>query len=498
MPAIKAVPSKQYVSGGVLLTGGHQIGPRVLPESVDEVERQLGGRVYDRMITDPDVSAGLEILVLSALAEGLQFSPNIKDDKAPGHEESVKWAAFVSRAFGRIKNFRAKFQTVIYEGLSHGNKVGEWLLEYPAEGEDKGKLTLCDMKPKPREVVGFVMNEFSDLLGLTAIRPGQTYSTFQGSTVRPEDILPTEKFLIFTPVPRNNDPRGVSYIRAAYEAWWLKQQTFPEFLRFLLQCAIESLLGFLPPDAEDVEVVNQETGETETDDEGKPKTITAAQDMLANLIAIRNAQAAVFEDGASVQQVEVHSDGEVFHKAFQFYGKQITLAILKQELATRDAAHQTKGSTGNQQTILDLVVVSLKGIICDTLRGGIVHTLVRLNGGDAAAAAYLPEVTAGSERRDWATDAAALVALGPSLTDSQWIQGTTELGFNPPEENEVLPLREKAAAPALGAQPDDQQQNDQQGDPAQQNQKPAPPRGMKRTPGGALTREKKKDVKNAD
>jgi hypothetical protein len=502
MRGIKAQPTQQYVSGGTLLTGG-QLGPRVLPEAIDTVERQLGHRVYDRMVTDPDVHAGLEVLVLSALAEGLQFTPNIKDDQVDGHEESVKWADFVTRAFNRIPHFRAKLQTVVTEGLSHGNKVAEWVLEYPAQGEDQGKLTLCDVKPKPREVVGFVLNEFSDLLGLTVVRPGQTWTTFQGSVINDlSQVLPTEKFLIFTPIPRNNDPRGVSYIRAAYEAWWLKQQTFPEFLRFLLQCAIESLLGFLPPDAEDVEVVDQETGLPELDAQGKPKTMPAAQDMLANLVSLRNAQAAVFSDGSKVQQVEVHSDGEVFHKAFQFYGRQITLAILKQELATRDAAHQTKGSTGNQQTILDLVVVSLKGIICDTLRTGIVRTLVRLNGGDAAAEAYLPEVSAGSERRDWATDASALVALGPSLTDSQWIQGTTELGFKTPEENEVLPVRVKGAVPAADplanpTQPDGGGPPDQGQPPSANPVKPAP-RGMKRTPGGALTRDRKKEGANAD
>jgi hypothetical protein len=453
MPGAQVKATTEAVSGGTLLLG-HGTGPRTLPSTIDDVEREVGHRVYDRMVTDPDVSAGLDFLCLACWSDGLTATPAIDDDSNPQHAHAKELADFINSNMARVPNIIQKLKQCTRESLSHGNKVAEKLFEYPERGPLAGKLCLKDFKPKPREVIGFVVDEFMNTLGLVAIRPGQALGTL--TVVRPEDILPLEKFYLLTPLPKDGNPQGEVYIRAAYYSWWLKLETYPELLRAILQFALASLMGFLPADAEDVEIKNPETGQPILDPiTQKPITLPAAQDMLNALVSIRNAQAAVFDHDAKVQQIESKSTGRIFFDALTYYGKQITLAILKQELATRDAEHQTKGSTGEQQGILHLVIQWLKFVNGESVRHFIWKDLIRWNYGDEDAEELLPLANMGDyNRKDWSAEAEAVARLAPILADSQLLQLLNEIGIDSPEEGETLPARGVKAAPAPGGNPD--------------------------------------------
>ena len=447
-PAIKADPTIEYVSGGQLIATTAGANIRLLPPLVDEIEHRLGDKIWDRMANDPDVHAAVSFLILAALAEIADKVPAIAavDEKDPRFEVAREVADFCERMTSRVPKVKQKLYALMEEGMTHGNKLAEHIGEYPETGVDAGRLTLKDIKIKSRKVYGFVVDDKLNEVGIAYTKPG-FYSNSSPYFVSIDQILPRNKFVVFTPIPMNEDPRGRPYIRPAYEDWWMKKETRPEHLRFLLQYAVASLLCFLPPNPKDVEVINKDTGAVEVDPETqRPRTIPAALDMLNTAVNIRNAQAAVFQNGAWVEPLEVKGNGEAFHSSFSYYGKQITLAILKQELATRDAEHQTKGSTGNQRTVVDLVVVWLKGGIADVIRYDLWKPYVVENWGDEIADELLPYPNLGDiERRDWAQDSGAAAKLAPNLTDSQWLQVLGWLGINPPEEGELLPTRQKAS-----------------------------------------------------
>jgi hypothetical protein len=223
------------------------------------------------------------------------------------------------------------------------------------------------------------------------------------------------------------------------------------------------------------------------DENGNTVTLTHEEAMSLALQRFENGTYLVIPSDADVDVIEVSGKGEQFEKGINIGGKQITIAILKQELATRDAAHQTKGSTGNQMSLLDVQVYRLKCALIEAFISDVLKPQVRVNFGDDYLA-YMPKVSLGdSERKDWATDAEAFVSLVSAtrideeghevavLTYSQ-VQTIAEvLGIPPPNEDELKEMRarkEQLKDDKNNKQPENPQQK-QQGDQARQEKQAA-------------------------
>ena len=479
----KVQPGAEYVSGSPY--GIQQ--PRALPnvEDLDIKNGKLSHEVIDMMLTDPDVYAGLLLLALMALNEKLLITPAItevvtvdtvpadnnpastnkntdpaptqqKDDqptdnsKPTGNTEPMPDAAtdpariarakeiadFCQRQYDRVPKIASIIFEMVFEGMAHGNKVAEIVYDVAARGLDAERWVLDKLKTKPRETVAFVIDAYGNEIGLLGAAPGQA-SVVQTTVANADEIIEREKFAVFTYRPKNGDPRGNTALAAALNGWELKRRTFPEYLLFLMVSAIPGILATLPAGADEMAVYEDDGITPKRDSNGEPITVSAHQFLLNMLSQMRNHQVGVAPDGTEFTVLEVANEGEAFIKGLNKFGSEITMAILCQQLATRDSQHQTKGATGEQARVIDYIVWWIRDTAADMVRYDIFKTLVRYNFGDEDAEELLPKCTYGNtEARDFATDASAISSLASALTDSQLQHLLNQIGVPAPTEAE--------------------------------------------------------------
>lgn len=346
-------------------------------------------------------------------------------------------ADFCQRQYDRVPKIASIIFQMIFEGLAHGNKVSEQVLEVALRGEDAGRWCLKALKPKPREAVAFVVDAFMNELGMLGAAPGQATVVQTTMVANSDDIIPREKFCVFTYRPTDGDPRGNTALRAALNGWDMKRRTFPEYLLFLMVSAIPGILATVAPDSDEVTIYEDDGFTPKRDENGEPITLQAHQFLLNMLAKMRNHQVGVAPEGTEFTLLEANSEGEVFTKALDKFGSEITMAILFQQLATRDSSHQTKGATGSQARIIDYIVWFIRDTAADMVRYDLFKPMVRYNFGDEDADELLPKTSYGdTEARDWSQDSNAVAQLAPHLTESQLDHVLTQLGIPLPTDAE--------------------------------------------------------------
>lgn len=441
--------AKEFVAGGSIFSNG---GTRTLPQANDDISRELGGNVYECMLRDPDVAACVMLLVNSVLADGIQINSAVgeKDERFDLANEVTDLCRL---SLGKLQSFRSTLENMLKDALGFGNKVAEQTYVLTSVGE-KRRLVLKYLKPKPRRTTAFVVDEFMNVLGLTYVKGGVAGGlNLSLDGVR---LLPREKFAVLTLRSEDGDPRGSSSLRPAFNAYNLKTLTYPEYLRFLIQYALASLVATTGPNAQD-EAQRDESGSVVMDPlTGHPVMISPTAALAANLERFRNGTYLIVPHGTTITPLEVPGEGDAFLKAFTLFGEEITRAILYQTLATREGEHGTRAESQQKMTVLDMLVWWLKGRVAEMIHEDILKPKVRYNFGDTIADELTPVVSLGdSERRDWANDAGAVRKLADVVTDSQWRSLTRQVGIPDPEPGEVLPVRTRAVNTD---QPSDQQQ----------------------------------------
>jgi hypothetical protein len=520
-PNRKIAPGSEYVTGNPYFTDQ----PRALPPIADTGRRgdTLTVEQIEQMLHDPDVYAGLMLLCLMALNEKLLITPVVKqptsepqpaalvpapdptqqpnptdgapapvqdqpkDNVPPAAEQSAQADTpdaarakraqeitdFCQRQVDRVPKFAAKVFAMCFEGLAFGNKVSEQIIEISQRGLDASRWVLKDLKPKPREALAFVIDAFNNELGFIGARPGEGFSVPYNTLVDTSQIIPREKFAVFTYRPKDGNPLGQTALDAARNGWELKQRGWPEYLLFMMVCAIPGILATVKDDADEMTVYEDDGITPKLDHTGEVVKVSAHQFLLNMLGKMRNHQIGVAPEGTDVHLLQANGEGDVFGKFFTLIKKEIGMAILLQELATRDAEHQTKGATTSQFGVIDLLVWWIRDTLADMVRYDIFKPLVRYNFGDADADELLPLCSYGdTEARAWATDATAAAALAEKLTESQWDYVTAQLGIPPPTEAERAFRRQAAALMQQMQQRGAQQQNGKPGDETGKNDKP--------------------------
>lgn len=429
-------------------------GPRRLPQATEDVTGTPGPTVYEQMSCDSEVAAALLLLVYFILADGVQCAPAVgeKDDR---YELAVEINQHIERTMCNLQRpLKETLEMIVKESMTHGNKVAEKVYTIPTTGLDAYKLVLSQIKVKPKASTAFVVDEFMNLLGVVPARTGYVPVISDKSKV-----ISPEKFVIATYRMKDEDPRGNSLFRPAVKAWNLKQLGWPEFLTYALRCAVPGMVLILSDKAKD---------KYSTDSAGNQTTLTAIDEALQALAEFKNSTGMVVENGSDVKPLEVKGEGEFWDRFFKIVNKEITKAILLQELATSDAAHQTKSSTTSQMGIVELLVWAGKTWVAEIVYSQIYKPQVAYNYGEDVAAELTPKAMLGDyDRKSWDKDSDAVVGLctatvidengntKPLLTYSQ-IQGLLgQIGIAPPSEDEVDAMRAKANQPP-------QQQNNQQ------------------------------------
>jgi phage gp29-like protein len=290
------------------------------------------------------------------------------------------------------------------------------------------------------------------------------------------NVIPLEKFIVATFRMQDEDPRGQSLFRSIVKPWHIKQLTWPEFLAYLMRWAMPSLAAILSEDAVDESITDADGNPLTDPSTGQAITKSAAQVVLGALLDFRNSSGLVLPHGTELVPIEATGEGQVFDTAFSVLNKQIRKGILLQELATADAEHQTKSSTGEQMNVVELLVWSIKMWVAeDLVRRQICYPQVEYNFGEADARDLTPKASLGDyDRKDWADDSKAVVALISAtvldengnrvnaLTPSQIQSLLTQIGIQPPTEEEIAAIRAKSDERQKQQQQNQPPGNDQQ------------------------------------
>lgn len=386
---------KEYLSGGSvrtlspLLTNAIQ----VLSRFQDDLNREFSDRAYDDMLKDPAVAASVDILKSLILSEPLRVVPRVQDKKATDYEASKKVSDFVEK---NLRKMARSPQVVLWEALdaiAYGSSLVEIVFEDAVE-EGAPVLRLKDLKTRSRSNYGLIVDRYFNVLGAVPTEMGyQASGVYTGSTQPDKDkVIPREKFLLVALVTKNSDPRGVSLIRPAWNAYYLKTQVWPAYLKFLVQFASPSIVGYTPEGAEDVEVLD-DSGTPAYNADGTIQTISAEEDMLTTLLGFQNGTVAVLKGGSKLDLIKSEGQGEAFSAAVDLFDRQIAMAILKTHRTLLEAKHSSKADSESAADITDVFVASLREVLASAFTRDVVRVLVEVNFGPEVADLYAPEVT---------------------------------------------------------------------------------------------------------
>ncbi len=192
---------------------------------------------YPVMIREPAVKAALLTKVLAVAALDVQVHP--LDAKNPEHQRQ---ADFVAHAFARVKGKSRRLARItalpaLINGWSLSEKV--WAVEDLC-GQWEGKWIWKAWKSKDTRGLDLGTDPFRNITGIKAraFNAGRLYD--------PED------FVIYSYLDMYENPSGMSDLRAAYRAYWIKNTVWQLRGLHLDKYTSPFLMGTYPAGAHDI------------------------------------------------------------------------------------------------------------------------------------------------------------------------------------------------------------------------------------------------------
>jgi hypothetical protein len=418
--------SKEYVVGGGLhWYGAYRDALTALPLPIDELTAELGDDIYERMLRDPSCGAPVNVLRTAILEDGLQLRPAVDDRDADGYDQAKELLALCERQLGDLAT---SIDDVLWDmllAIGLGNRVAEQVRGYDSTYSGKTEMVLQRLNVKPRRNLAFVADPFGNTIGFLGQEVGAPL--LRGALLTADQVaqvLPRDKFAVFSFRPRDNDPRGETVLRPAYNAWWSKMQIWGDYLRYLVQFASPSIDGMVAENAADEEIL---------DGNGLPtgQVRTAEEAFLAKLLAFRNGTAIARPFGSELNMLTSTGEGQAFLNAFELFDKQAAKAILYQTLATEEASAGTRAQGSIHETILETIVRQAKRSVCRMAYRDLLCQIVVANAG-ADKRSLTPRATLGDAESQ---NLPALWAAAAQLQRAGYFDGSQL-----PEVDELLNL----------------------------------------------------------
>lgn len=398
-------PRLQYITGGKS-RGGE--GPLALPESIDDLTRTFGFSAYDALMAIPAVASSINTLKLGIMAGDLQITethPAAYYRKAltPEQAASRDVRDFCERVLNRVPGLRSSLLQML-DATLYGNKLAEMTADVATDGPDVDRLVLKSMTVKHRKSWLFVVDDSLNVTGILA-RGGEDRTGYV--------ILPPEKFMWLTWMPRNNDPRGTSAARTSYGPGNMAVQLYAEYFRYVRQFATPSIVGKPDPNSENV-----------VDDSGN--VLTPEMVLMAQIELFGNGSALVVPPGASIEVLFPSGNGEALLNGFSFLDHQMVFGILGQTRATMEAKNGSKADSEQGDDILDLIIMYGRDNFGDTIRNQMLKPIVAANYGQEWADQFTPYVYFGSNNpKDSVARWNALANLYKSIDSTRVINPIT-------------------------------------------------------------------------
>lgn len=380
------------------------VGQLLLSRGIDDLTRDLGPHIYEVMLNDPTVASGFWTIVTGILAGEFQILPAIRpedgetvdpqSDRGRDVALAKEIAEYCQRQVDRLNRPIEAISAEFLMGMAFGTKLAEKTME-PGDAEDQGRLCLRSIRFKRQPSWAFVIDPFGDVVAIRGLVVGATIVD-----------LPPEKFMIFSWMTQDNDPRGKSILRAAYNGWNLKINTWPKYFKYLDKFGTPITVGTAAENAPD---------EPELNDSGQPtgNMLSPTEAMGQMLARLESGSWAAIRAGSSVNIHQAVGNGEAFRGALDLFKHEILEGILLSARTVMEAKNNSRADTENARDgvgqILSLGRTSLENLYEDQL----FHFLVELNWGKAIADRFTPDVSFGRvEDRDVETVLAAYVAAG--------------------------------------------------------------------------------------
>ena len=460
-----ADPKTEYVSGGGVSWLSQYLA--TLPPFIDDVTRDFGDDLYERMLHDPPVASSINTIKNGILANGVSLPPvNLPTEPSedgelgaeaphPDQPRADEIAAFCRRLLDNLETPLHDVLWNLLDCLAYGHKVAEKVYTDGA-GEDSGRLVLRALKVKPRRSTAFVVDAFSNVAGLLALIPGVSFSVltqtlFAGGSML-NNFLPRDKFVVLTCRETDSDPRGVSLLRPAYYAWYAKTQVWPAYLKFLTLYAIGILVGTTAEQAFGDTPAFLADGVTPlVDAQNNPVYFSPQQAMLQNLLALEGGTAIALPYGAALDTLKPSGDGGVFRDANDLFNREIEKAITGQTLATSEAQHDTRAASQTHQDVLGGVMGYGRSIVETMLYRDVLLPSVLLNFGPAAAPLVPHPVLSDVEQQDTVALWGAVAGLNTSgyLDPTQKIALDAQVGLPARAAASVAAEVERRSAPPI-------------------------------------------------
>lgn len=405
-----ALDQEYVVAGGFWWWKGNAARGLALPWAIDDITQDFGDDLYDRMELDSQVAACDIGLRAAVLEDGFHLSSAIDDADADGYQQANDLVTFCEKNLDDLDTPLDDTAWDLLGAIGRGNRVAE-IVYHPFDTSPlPGRAVLQNLMVKPREMTAFVVDPYMRTLGLMARSLDRPAGVLPGALIVPlntPNLLPREKFAIVTFRPHNNDPRGTSAYRPAYNPWNLKMQAWQDYLKYLAQFATPIIVGKTVP------------GVLDRPDPTTGLTIRAVDALLEQLLKLHNSSAIAVQGGAEIELLFSTGEGKAFLNAIALFNEEITKAITTQTLATNEGQHQARAAASVHQDALDTLIRQAKRSICHTLRRDVLRNLIRYNFGDAAVL-LTPKISLGElQVEDAASMITAFSHVGFAIHPSQ-------------------------------------------------------------------------------
>lgn len=426
---------------------------RVLAQTTDEVELDISFRAYERMENDSAITKVKRILLTSVLTDEIQFAPGATEETV-GKEEYETYVYVMEMCERIIEGLDAPYRDTLEQlfgnSIRYGHGIAEVTYEYrmdapntkPTEDPEtkKPKATRWDkitsfwrtqerieakepgtkpllkgeqlrlmpatIKVKPRNTTQFVVDDFMNVLGLVPINKDR-------ANLRFDEIISREKFMVLTMNKKDEDPRGTSLYRPAFNWYNLKAQVPAEMLRFILEESVPKAVGTLPPDMPPFEYERDTNGNIIYEEDGvTPKMLTGAESFKRQIEGFRSGGGAVIPHGATLQPYKKgltgSGDAEIFNKILKIINNEIENSVLLQTLAQSEGEHQARSASEQVAEVLYNLVFWIRWQVAMVTLIDLCSVTVKMNLGDWALR-YMPIISLGDfVRRDWVSELEAI------------------------------------------------------------------------------------------
>lgn len=432
-------------------------------DSRDADDPRLDQRAIRRLRLDAEVESDVSMLADSVFSDGVEIVAAVVDEDDADYEQAKDIADFVKLAVSDTRRplhsvCKEMFKAAFYNGV----KVAEIVLRYQNDSRVDGKLVLDRINPKPASATAFVTDKFLNVLGLVgAKRPGSIVPAGGSVSLSPDEIIPRDKFLVFAFELDDNDPRGLSQVRAAYDEYCDKQLTKQQWKEWRRTSAIPKKVGITGDGAKSIQL-KEPDGRPKLDERGEPVVISAQQALMLGLEGFANNSAITVPFGFDVKQLEVTGTGEQFERAIKYNDSKIRKVVLGDSLVTSEADKDARAARESSKDVSDIRKQALRTVIADAVEKDLFRLLTVVNFG-ADKAHLTPKCFLGdTEATDWATDLNAASGAGYSFAPEHFAQLDAQFGLEP---REIVPQQTNPGGePAQAGQtvPDERQDNSEE------------------------------------